>query len=368
MKDKKILFVAPVLLVLLGLAYYFLYFIKTPGYAVKEIYQAVAQHNTTAFQKHVDVDSILDKAFDDLIVAESKINNDQIINNPFALSVLHMLKPTVVKLMKEQVLEEVAKTDNPANKKVDDPVSDAMRRNLQRKAHLDKLTFKDLKLYKENGDKASANVVVYNGSLNKDFAFNLSLLKNQDGVWQVKEITNLVAIIMQMDAADKALKAKDDKQVMARLSRSLTVTEKHLNVKLYKAEELAKKIRLEANAAGTKVPTIATNVIEKDSVEPCLTSKILTKNNSGKTIIRIYYDIVILGKDKNPIYSYPEHFDGSIPANATQEIVSIKRLNKDLPDDRDLAAQKDKELACNINITSLTFEDGSSIEPNQFVR
>ena len=54
------------------------------------------------------LDSVLDNAFEDIIKAESKINNDNLFSNPFALGILHMLKPSVVDLMKQEALDKIA--------------------------------------------------------------------------------------------------------------------------------------------------------------------------------------------------------------------------------------------------------------------
>jgi len=367
MSNHKKILAAPVVLILLGLAYYFLYFIKTPAYAVNQIREAVMQKDAVKFQQYVDLDSVLDKAFDDLIVAESKINNDSIATNPFALSILHMLKPTVVKLAKKEALQRIAPSASAESKKVEDPVSDAMRRNIERKAHLDKLTFKSLKLDQESKEKATVNVVFKNDELQKDFAMHLSMVKTTDDQWKVKEISNLAALVMQIDAANKAKQANENKQVLNRLKQSLSVNDKKLSVTLVKASELAKQVANNANTGGSTVKTIATNVIDNDKMEPCLTSKVLLKNISDKTIIRAYFDVAILDKDKKPFYSYPEHFDGALAPNATKEVVAIKKLNQELPDDKALAGKKDQALDCNITITYISFEDGSVISPNQFV-
>lgn len=367
MLNNKKVFAAPIIIVLLGLAYYFLYFIKTPGYAVNQIREAITQKDAIKFQQYVDLDSVLDKAFDDLIVAESKINNDSIATNPFALGVLNMLKPTVVKLAKQEALDKIAPPEGGAERKVQDPISDAMRRNIERKARLDKLTFKSLKLDQESKEKATVNVIFQNDDLQKDFAMQLSMHRDKDEQWRVKEISNLAAMVMQIDAALKAKQASENHEVLERLKQSLSVNDKKLSVTMVKATELAKKVAYTANAGGSGVKSIATNLVNHDTMEPCLTSKVLLKNISDKTIIRAYFDVEILGKDKKPFYSYPEHFDGALFPNATKEIVAIKKLNVELPDDRALANKKDQDLDCNITITYISFEDGSVIAPNQFV-
>ena len=74
MNKKKWFIVSILLAVLAGAAFYFLYFIKTPAYALNETRLAVQEHDTTKFTRYVDVNSVMDNAFDDIIKAESKIN------------------------------------------------------------------------------------------------------------------------------------------------------------------------------------------------------------------------------------------------------------------------------------------------------
>ena len=366
--NKKYFMAVPIILVLLGLAYYFLHFIKTPSYAVNEIRTAIEQKDKVKFQQRVDVDNILNKAFDDLIIAESKINNDNIVNNPFALSVLNMLKPNVTKLMKVELLAHVAgeKAEELQNPK--DPVTDAMRRNLERKARLDQLSYKELKLQQDIPNKANVSVVLHNEKLQKDYALNLSMVKAEPQGWQIKEITNLVDVILQMDAGEKAQLAAANKHILERIKKNVTIIDKHLSVKEEKAENLTSNIDLNPHEPGAKVPTIAEAALDKGTIIPCLFSKLIVKNTSKKNITRIYYDVNILDKDKKTIYSYPSNFDGLIAAEASQEIATIKQLHTQLPDDRLLATYNGKELDCNITFTYVSFSDGTVIEPNIFTR
>lgn len=366
--NKKYLMVAPVVLVLLAVAYYFLYFINTPSYAVNEIRTAVEQRDKAKFQQRVDVDQLLDKAFDDLIVAESKINNDNIINNPFALSVLHMLKPNVTKLMKDELLTYIAEGKPKEAGQVKDPVADAMRRNLQRKAHLEQMSYKELKLQQDVQNKANVSVVLHNESLQKDYALNLSMVKDGPQGWQIKEITNLVDVIQQMDAGEKAQRAAANKHILERIKKYVTVIDKHLSVKDEKAENLISDIETDMHKPGAKAPTIAEASLDKGTIIPCLFSKITVRNTSNKNITRLYYDVNILDKDKKVIYSYPANFDGLIPPVSSQEIATVKQLHTQIPDDKMLANYKDKELDCNITFTFISFSDGTVIEPNIFTR
>ena len=190
MKSKKTLtLVILVVAALLGAAFYFLYWIRTPAYALNQTRLAIKEHNTAKFEQYVDLDSVLDNAFEDIIKAESKINNDNLFSNPFALGILHMLKPSVVDLMKQEALDKIAAKPAQEEKAVD-PVPDAMRRNLERHIPLDKLSVKDLQLTKQEKGLATANLVLHDSNLNKDFLATLLMEANDKNDWQIKKISN----------------------------------------------------------------------------------------------------------------------------------------------------------------------------------
>ena len=57
MKSKKTLALILVLVaVLAGAAFYFLYFIRTPAYALNQARLALKEHNTQKFEQYVDLD------------------------------------------------------------------------------------------------------------------------------------------------------------------------------------------------------------------------------------------------------------------------------------------------------------------------
>lgn len=62
-----------VIAILCAIAFYFLYWIKTPAYSLNIIRESVEKHDVATFEKHVDMDTLYTKAFDDGIVAVDKI-------------------------------------------------------------------------------------------------------------------------------------------------------------------------------------------------------------------------------------------------------------------------------------------------------
>lgn len=342
MNKKKLLAILIVLAALAGAAFYFLYFIKTPAYALNEARVAVREHDQTKFTRYVDVSSVMDNAFEDIIKAESKINNDNVFSNPFALGILHMLKPSVVDLMSKEALARVAqsKQDAAPDPQPADPVPDAMKRNLERHIPLDKMTLKDLKLTKHDGDNATATLVLHDDALAKDFVAELVMQHNDKGDWQIKKVGNLVQLIEQLDAAKRAKQAAENKPIMERLNKALQATSERLTI--------------------TKDPS-------DEKHEAKLTATIMAKNTSAVAINRMYYDVMVFNDKDEQLYSYPEHFQGSIAPGQAVELTTTKTLNEMLPDDKTLMNLDVAKEKVKIQVTYIAFDDGNVLSPRDYV-
>ena len=86
-----------VLIILFALAYYFFCWMKSPTYSLMLIRDSIEKHDVMTFQKHVDLSSLLNKAFDDTIKATSIINKEDITS-----------KPNIVQALKEEILSEIS--------------------------------------------------------------------------------------------------------------------------------------------------------------------------------------------------------------------------------------------------------------------
>lgn len=335
--NKLLLLLAPLIIAVCALGYYFLYWCQSPVYAVNEVRSSIANHDVEKFEKYVDLPHLIDKAFEDIIVAESKINNDNITANPFAMGILHMLKPTVVNLLVEEAKAEIASTAK--NKedavKKQDPIADAMKKNIENKVYLNKMKLNDIDLEEADGDKAVVKLTLTHKETNEDFDLKLKMLLNEDDVWQIKEITNLVDFILEVNAAEQELMASANKPILEKLSNSIEITDKEISIK------------------------------EKGSRQ--ILSVLLTaENTTEKTISKIYYDINIYDDKDNLIYSYTEHFNSSIPPHSSQLINNNKILKKTLPADNMLMKTDLDDIEWEIKVTYIGFEDGEIISSNQF--
>lgn len=204
MKNKKVLYIIiPILILITGLAWYFLYFINTPSYAVNKVREAYEKHDLDTFKRYVDTHAVMDAAFDDLIVAEDKINGNNVLTNSFAIGIIKLLKPHVVDLMEEE-LENKVKTDPSKQavqatpkKKQADPITEAMQSNLRKRFPTDSLTVKNITIAKTEAGQAICTVIVFNKKNNKTQNIDLLMHVNQKEDWQIYKTKNLVEFLVE---------------------------------------------------------------------------------------------------------------------------------------------------------------------------
>lgn len=220
---KKILLALLAVLVL-GVAFFFFYVVKTPHYSLYQIHQSVQKHDTVLFEKHVDLDNIYSKGINDLISSGLK-GKKSIGIDPITASIIKMVKPTVVSAMKDATLDSVRKEKKADNGKAaqnnnGQPAQTENNKKVKKKNKLEKaiplldklkkmmdvsnLKIKDASIAKTDAGNATVTAFLHDDELNKDFNVNLRMEKQADGEWQIKEITNFVEVLTEMNDAMKA--------------------------------------------------------------------------------------------------------------------------------------------------------------------
>ena len=196
-----------VVAILCALAYYFLYWTKTPVYSANIIRESIAKHDVVTFEKHVDMDTLYGKGYDDAIIAIDRIEGNGISTNPFAMGILQMMKPAIVNELKAKTLEEIKGVDNGQSSKKNQATK--MAEDLQEKADVKNADFKDITVVSKENGEAIVALTLHNKKFNKDFELKVKMAELQDGTWKLKEITNLVDFLVEVDKADKALRASE---------------------------------------------------------------------------------------------------------------------------------------------------------------
>ena len=220
-----------VTLLVLAVAFFFFYVVKTPHYSLYQIHKAVQTHDTALFQRHVDLDSVYGNGLDDLIASGMK-REKTIGMDPFVAGIMKLVKPTVLQAMKDATLESIRKEKaNPAGKEnrqnvqTKDDTPDKTKndkaskkknkwenqipllKKLKERLDVSNLKIKDASVTRKGDKVAELDVLLHDIKLDKNFNANMRMEQMNNGEWQIKEITNFVGLLAEVEAtARKAVK------------------------------------------------------------------------------------------------------------------------------------------------------------------
>ena len=184
MNKKKLIFGGVILVLVLVAAWYFMYFTKTPGYALNQAPEAYKKHDVATFKKDVGV--CLTCYYDFVAVA---MESPEIKDNPMnglASAMFQGMKGQIVPIISSEIYSSVGKKlegDLPSAQ--DKAAAEKVRQD----SGIDDLTFKDIGSVKENGDSAVVPVTFTSKSLNQDFTFEIAMEK-KDGNWKAVKVNN----------------------------------------------------------------------------------------------------------------------------------------------------------------------------------
>lgn len=123
------------------------------------------------------------------------------------MGILQMMKPAIVNELKAKTLEEIKGVDNGQSSKKNQATK--MAEDLQEKADVKNADFKDITVVSKEKGEAIVALTLHNKKFNKDFELKVKMAELQDGTWKLKEIINLVEFLVEVDKADKALRASE---------------------------------------------------------------------------------------------------------------------------------------------------------------
>lgn len=224
MMDKQKKVIAGLLVVILGaLAYYFMYWTKTPQYSLNLIKEAIKTHNTDKFERHVDLDTLLNKGCDDLLAYYMKTEGKDWGTGMQALATgaVQLMKPSMVATMKSDVLKMVSDTNEAKNDNTAKKPAETKNKNLPMFTAGDVVNkdveAKGVSVIAKESDVATVAIALHDKNLNKDYDVKLKMNKLENGEWRVKEVTNLIQVVETIDEA-KTAKAKElDKVVKEKI-------------------------------------------------------------------------------------------------------------------------------------------------------
>ncbi len=222
---------ALVTLLVLGVAFFFFYVVKTPHYSLYQIHKAVQAHDTALFQRHVDLDSVYGNGLDDLIASGMK-REKTIGMDPFVAGIMKLVKPAVLQAMKDATLESIQKEKTGSGKKENGQAVQAnnglsannangqpgkndqsvkkknkwenqipLLKKLKERLDVSNLKIEDASVTRKGDKVAELDVLLHDIKLDKNFNANMRMEQMNNGEWQIKEITNFVGLLAEVEAA-----------------------------------------------------------------------------------------------------------------------------------------------------------------------
>ena len=213
-----------ILLLICSGAYYFAFWKKSPEYSLLLIQDAVRSHDLNTFTKHVDLENLTSKAFDDLVA--SNVPSDS--NNVFFEKLIKNFKPVFVNAVKGVILEYVEKGTE-ASKVVDKKDdsnqfnSKSIGDNYIKNGGFWESAFKGVKYTKIDGDTAVVGLEIFDNQLQQSFVLDVKMQKLDDGTWKVVELSNINTYMNDTKVASEKKLAELNKLIEQKLSKYIEI-------------------------------------------------------------------------------------------------------------------------------------------------
>ena len=179
--------------------FYFFYWIKTPVYSINLIREAVKHRNIEAFERHVDLNSVYNKAVDDFFVVAIKKSGGNVELDSFTLGILQLLKPVVVESLKTATIDEIFSNKDSGKVKNRNDIAGDIAGKMQDSTDFDNVTIKNITQKKKTNGTAVVTLRLYNKEQNKEFDLDIFMNELENGEWRVKEISNFCDFLMDID-------------------------------------------------------------------------------------------------------------------------------------------------------------------------
>lgn len=331
-KQKKI-GLGLIILILCAIAYYFLYFIKTPAYSIKIIQESIQKHDVATFEKHVDLDTLYNKGFDDFIAAQAKLSQDDILNNPFAMGFIQMMKPGVVAQLKAETIADV-KGENTDNNTANTEQKQ-MAKNIEEKANVKGLDIRDISVISKENGSADVAITIHHYKLDKNFDIKVKMNQLDDGTWKLKEITNLTSFIIEVENATKAKLAELNKPIKEKLSKSVILANGRMSL------------------STDNNPFFASHWLEIDTK---------LQNQTDKDISSINFNIILTGPNQENLLTKAFTAKGQVsPNNIISRYYKVD-LNPFIEKDAAIIKSDFPKTSWNIEVTAVEYADGTKLE------
>ena len=303
---------------------------------------AVETNDVATFERHVNLNSLCSKAFDDVVTIHLRKEKAAVAAD--TRKALEYFKNTTVAYFKGEILADVKgdginlyspTTDRGAQlgaAMVEALISPAFAKdNIKPQGY----QIKDHKIEQNNNGEAIVAVEYYYPDFNKSIELKLKMKQLKSGKWQVTEFTNIAEFL------DNVNKAKEDK---------IEAIDSEIRGKINQAVKFA-SWKWRRTGGGAFMNFKATAVLD---------------NVSGKNIKNVRAKLAVEDKEAEKKHTFLKKSSlkdfGPIGKGEKKELTTDITLSKYVPDEKlAMDAHKDR-LAVGIIVMAIEFEDGTVIE------
>lgn len=332
--NQKKIGIGAIVAILLGLAFYFLYWVKTPAYSLNIIREAAQKHDVTTFEKHVDLDSIGPKFVDDLIVAQAEISGENILSNPIAAGFIQAMKPSLVSFMKNETLKAVRGEDISKDTVKEKNDKNELGKDVSKKLVKQTNEVKDVSVISKEGNIANVAMKIFDKSVDGEYTVKMKMSQLDDGKWKIKEITNTTEFLVTIDKLYKAKLEKLNKPIREELAKAISCT------------------RAEMSSGSDNNPFFATKWI---------TYKMDYKNNSGKNILHFTTCNKIIDSSQKVLRTKYLNYRDTFQANETLPLKYRDKLNPFIDNETQLLNNLESKTLVS-EIDYIKYEDGKEVK------
>jgi hypothetical protein len=179
------------LAILGGLGY--CYWTTTPEFAMREVRNAVRQHDLTKFQKYVDTETLASGMVDDLLAKPMQdMCGPGVLGKWVVAGFVGFFKPDLVKTAKEQI-NHFVETGEFVRKESSDVDNKMSLGNIDHRFGFRKHAFKGIEYDHKDGKVALLGLQFHNEVYNKDLTLEVKM-RDVGGYWRLAEITNFPTV------------------------------------------------------------------------------------------------------------------------------------------------------------------------------
>ena len=201
---KKLVLVLLLLAVVAGGYFYYTSLKTGPQYALMQAAAATQTHDLTTFERYVDVEALTGHLVDD-VASQGSVLTALIPGGGFAMQgALRLLKPQLAKAAHQEIKRYVETGSlEAANAAAPKRLVNLSFTGLAGRVVGPDSEFKGIKYTTEKGDEALVGLEFTQPKFDTTMVLEVKLLKQPDGHWQAKEITNTSELLRHVAQLEK---------------------------------------------------------------------------------------------------------------------------------------------------------------------